>query len=202
MIVTSIAPVDKRKCKVFVDEGFAFVLYRGEIRRYGIEEGGDLTETAYRLIETEVLNKRARERCLYMLQNSDKTEGQIRKKLKDDGYPQPVIDRTVDLLAKYHYVDDQAYAMRYVESGGTRKSRRQMAYELRQKGVDGELVAQAISEAAPDEEDTIRRLVQKKVGDVQDLSREEMYRLYGYLGRKGYSFEAIRRVLGEICGDQ
>ena len=27
MTITSIVPVDKRKCKVFVDEGFAFVLY-------------------------------------------------------------------------------------------------------------------------------------------------------------------------------
>lgn len=201
MIVTSIAPVDKRKCKVFVDEGFAFVLYRGEIRRYGIEEGRELPEATYQLIETEVLNKRARERCVYLLKASDKTEGQIRQKLKDDGYPQPVIDRTVALLAKYHYVDDQAFAMRYVENGGARKSRRQLVYELRQKGVDGELVAEAIREAAPDEEDTIRRLVKKRVGDVQGLSREELYKLYGYLGRKGYSFEAIRRVLGEICGE-
>ena len=40
MTVTSIVPVDKRKCKVFVDEGFAFVLYRGEISRLGLEEGG------------------------------------------------------------------------------------------------------------------------------------------------------------------
>lgn len=201
MIVTSIAPVDKRKCKVFVDEGFAFVLYRGEIRRYGIEEGRDLPETAYRLIETEVLNKRARDRCVYLLKASDKTEGQIRQKLKDDGYPQPVIDRTVALLSKYHYVDDQAFAMRYVENSGARKSRRQMAYELRQKGVDGELVAEAIREAAPDEEDAIRHLVQKRAGDAKDLSREELSKLYGYLGRKGYSFESIRRVLGEICGD-
>lgn len=201
MIVTAIAPVDKRKCKVFVDEDFAFVLYRGEIRRYGIEEGGDLPEATYWLIETEVLNKRARERCVYLLQASDKTEGQIRRKLKDDGYPQPVIDRTVALLAKYHYVDDQAFAIRYVENGGARKSRRQLAYELRQKGVDGELAARAIREAAPDEEDAIRGLVQKRAGAVQDLSGEERYKLYGYLGRKGYSYESIRRVLGEICGD-
>ena len=39
MTITSIVPVDKRKCKVFVDEGFAFVLYKGEIGRLGLAEG-------------------------------------------------------------------------------------------------------------------------------------------------------------------
>ena len=37
MMVTSITPVDKKKSKVFLEEGFAFVLYRGEVERFGIE---------------------------------------------------------------------------------------------------------------------------------------------------------------------
>ena len=39
MMVTAVIPVDKRKSKVFLEEGFAFVLYRGEVERYRIEEG-------------------------------------------------------------------------------------------------------------------------------------------------------------------
>lgn len=198
MTVTSIVPVDKRKCKVFVDEGFAFVLYRGEISRLGLEEGGELSEYLYRQIETEILNKRARERSVDLLKASDKSEGQIRKRLEEDGFPGPVIERTIALLKKYRYVDDEAFALRYVENGGARKSRRQLAYELRQKGVDSELVDAALREAAPSEDENIRRLVQKKVGSPEGLSREELHKLYAFLGRKGYSYEAIRRVLGEI----
>ena len=41
MMVTAVIPVDKRKSKVFLEEGFAFVLYRGEVERYRIEEGTD-----------------------------------------------------------------------------------------------------------------------------------------------------------------
>ena len=67
MRVTSIVPVDKRKSKVFLDEDFAFVLYGGELRRYGISEGGQVSEELYRRIVEEVLNKRARERSLYLL---------------------------------------------------------------------------------------------------------------------------------------
>ena len=106
MTITSIVPVDKRKCKVFVDEGFAFVLYRGEIGRLGLEEGGTLSEELYRQIETELLNRRARERSVDLLKASDKSESQIRSRLEEDGFPQPVIDRTIALLKKHRYVDD------------------------------------------------------------------------------------------------
>ena len=39
MIVTAVIPVDKRKCKVFLGEDFAFVLYKSEAARFHIEEG-------------------------------------------------------------------------------------------------------------------------------------------------------------------
>ena len=55
MMVTSILPVDKRKSKVFLEEGFAFVLYRGEVERFGIEEGKELEADVYQRILTEVL---------------------------------------------------------------------------------------------------------------------------------------------------
>ncbi len=44
MMVTAVIPVDKRKSKVFLEEGFAFVLYRGEVERYRIEEGRELED--------------------------------------------------------------------------------------------------------------------------------------------------------------
>ena len=39
MMIQGIVSVDKRKCKVFLEEGFAFLLYKSEAERYGIKEG-------------------------------------------------------------------------------------------------------------------------------------------------------------------
>ena len=48
MRVTAVTPVDKRKCKVFLEEeDFAFPLYRGEAERFHIQEGSELPETVY-----------------------------------------------------------------------------------------------------------------------------------------------------------
>ena len=49
-------PVDKRKCKVFLEEeDFAFPLYRGEVERFHIQEGSELPETVYLRILEEIL---------------------------------------------------------------------------------------------------------------------------------------------------
>ena len=37
MIVTDVAELDKKRCQIFIDGEFAFVLYKGELREYGIK---------------------------------------------------------------------------------------------------------------------------------------------------------------------
>ena len=69
MIVKAVVPVDKRKCKVFLEGDFAFVLYKSEAARFHIEEGNDLPAKTYEMIEEEILLKRARDRALYLLQS-------------------------------------------------------------------------------------------------------------------------------------
>ena len=59
MMVTAVIPVDKRKSKVFLEEGFAFVLYRGEVERYMIEEGRKLEDEVYEEIIRDVLRPRS-----------------------------------------------------------------------------------------------------------------------------------------------
>ena len=36
MIVTQIEQLSKNRCKVYIDQEFAFVLYKGELFQYGI----------------------------------------------------------------------------------------------------------------------------------------------------------------------
>ncbi len=145
MMVTSILPVDKRKSKVFLEEGFAFVLYRGEVERFGIEEGKELEADVYQRILTEVLLGRAKERALYLLKSSGKTEAWMKKKLQEAGYPEEAVDYAMNFLKEYGFINDRAYAESYVRSYGNRKSRRQLVYELSQKGVSQEEISEAFS---------------------------------------------------------
>lgn len=197
MTVTMIVPVDRRRCKVFLDEGFAFVLYRGELEQYGICEGFEISQKLYQRIEEEILEPRARDLCLRLLGDSDRSERQLRERLARAGFPQRVVGRVMDYLREYRYTDDRRMAAYYVESRGRVKSKRQLAWELREKGIDPETAREAL-EKAPPEGEAIRRLIERRTGGRTPGSRKEWQKLYGYLGRKGFSFEEIRRVLGDV----
>ena len=55
MTVTQIQSVTKTKYKVYLDEQFAFVLYKGELSLYGIQEGMELSQSVVDRIKKEVL---------------------------------------------------------------------------------------------------------------------------------------------------
>lgn len=165
MIVKAVVPVDKRKCKVFLEGDFAFVLYKSEAARFHIEEGNDLPIKTYEMIEEEILLKRARDRALYLLQSQGRTQAEMIKKLKDDGYPQSVIERVLSFLQEYHFIDDNAYTENYIHVNKGRKSKRQITYELQQKGVDRDQIRQMLEENPVDEEETVRALLKKKTGE-------------------------------------
>lgn len=196
MTVTSITPLDKRRNKITFDEREPLVLYKGEIRRYHIEENEALSEAVYDEIVDEILCKRARERVLYLLKASDKTEQELRDKLKKGGYPAKPIDEAIALMKKYHYVDDRSYGERYIDSCSKRKSRNCIKYDLIQKGLDRDSVRELLDEAQVDEEGQIRRFLEKKHYIPGETEAKEKNKLRMALARKGFSYETITRVMG------
>ena len=67
-----------------------------ELRQYGIEEGGVLTEQSYQEIMRELLPVRAKKKALHLLERMDRTEQQLYRKLADGGYPDQVAKEAVD----------------------------------------------------------------------------------------------------------
>ena len=199
MIVKAVVPVDKRKCKVFLEGDFAFVLYKSEVARFHIEEGNDLPAKTYEMIEEEILLKRARDRALYLLQSQGRTQAEMIEKLKDDGYSQSVTERVLSFLQEYHFIDDNAYTENYIHVNKGRKSKRQITYELQQKGVDRDQIRQMLEENPVDEEETVRALLKKKTGGRIPEDKKEIQKLAAFLGRKGFSFEVISRVLRDVA---
>ena len=58
--------------------------YKGELKRFGIKQGEDLTQENYEKIQNEVLLKRAKKRAMHLLEDMDRTESALRKKLRRD----------------------------------------------------------------------------------------------------------------------
>ncbi|MDO4343293.1 MAG: regulatory protein RecX [Eubacteriales bacterium] len=144
------------------------------------------------------LKKRAKLRCMHLLERRDYTEKQLRDKLRmgKTEYPPEVIDEAIAYVKSYHYVDDARYARQYVEYKKEKKSRRQIEQELFERGVSRALIEQAFeqTEQVPEQE-LIRRWMEKKHFDPSEADLAQKRRMYAFLARKGFSASAISEMM-------
>ena len=78
-VVTGLMELDKKRYQVYLDEEFAFVLYKGEVRKYKIVVGKPLAQAAYQELVQEVLPKRAKLRAMNLLTKRPYTEKKLRQ---------------------------------------------------------------------------------------------------------------------------
>lgn len=197
MVVTKIEPVTKTKFKVYVEEQFAFVLYKGELSRYRIVEDQEITEEMVRKIKEEVILKRAKLRALHLLNDMDRTETQLRTKLKQGFYTEDIIEQTIAYVKSFGYIGDASYARRYIISRQKSKSRKEIYMELCWKGIAKEEIDAALEECYEDQDEleAVFTLLRKKRFDPENATDKDRQKMYGYLARKGFSYEQIRQVI-------
>ncbi|MBP5265308.1 MAG: regulatory protein RecX [Lachnospiraceae bacterium] len=172
------------------------VLYKREIKTYGLEAGEELSEELYQRIMEETLIPRAKRRAMHLLEKQDRTRKNLEDKLRESDYPQPAIDAAVAYVASYHYIDDERYARSYVHFHQEGKSKRRIQQDLMQKGVDRDTLARVLEEEyETSEEDMIRDLLRKKHYDPESADAKERSKMYRFLAGRGFSSGDISRVL-------
>lgn len=200
MRVTGLEEISKSRSKVFIDQEFAFVLYKGELRLYHICEDREMAQADYEEIMTNVLPRRAKLRVMNLLKSREYTTKQLRDKLREGGYPEEVIRQALDYVAGYHYTDDLRYAETYITDHEGTRSRRRIEQDLRDRGIDRDILEKAWQQweqkgGVQDEEAMIRRLLDKRHYDPATADLREQQKTYGFLMRKGFAQETIRRTL-------
>ena len=206
MTVTAIEPYPKGKGRVsvYLNDRFAFVLYKGELSQYGLEPGTVVDEDLYDRIMNETIILRAKKRGMNLLQKMDRTEADVRRKLSEGGYPPAAVDAAIEYLRSFHYIDDMRYASDYIRFKSQTFSRRQIMMKLSEKGISKDIIETAFSEFDTDNGDEgngyekalIRKLILKRCPQgAGSLDFEERRKLISYLYGKGFSLSDIDDVL-------
>lgn len=156
-----------------------------------------------RLSEREKLVNRCKERCLYLIEHSEKSESRLREKLRKSGkYTEDIIDDAMKMLKEYGYIDDRRFAEQLIKTYAGQKSMREIEQKLYQRGV-GQAEIRAAMEAFREDNaragsaelEAVQRAIRKKCRDTEALSVEEKRKLYAALLRKGFSYELVTRAL-------
>jgi len=143
----------------------------------------------------------ARNLCLRALTGAPKTRQQLADMLANKGVPEHAAETVLDRFTEVGLIDDAAYARAWVSSrqAGRGLARRALSAELRAKGVDAEVAAEAVEAVDDDDErEAARRLVARKVDAMRRLDRATASRrLVGMLARKGYNGGLAAAVVRE-----
>lgn len=197
MTVTRIEAISKTKYRIFLDNEFAFVLYKGELSHYHIEEDAVINEAAYLEIKQKVILKRAKLRALHLLNDMDRTEGQLREKLRAGQYTEDIIDEAMNYVKSFGYVNDLNYAKRFVDSRKDKKSRKEIYAQLCNKGLSKTLIEEAMEDCYDKDDgmNAITELLRKKKYDPETATEKDKQKVIAFLMRKGFSYHDIRQVV-------
>ena len=147
----------------------------------------------------------ARGICLRALTGAPKTRQQLADLLDQRGVPDDAAETVLDRFTEVGLIDDAAFARAWVSSrqSGRGLARRALSAELRAKGVEADVAAEAVEAVGEDDErETARRLVVRKLGAMRRLDRATATRrLMGMLARKGYNGGLAAAVIREALDD-
>ena len=101
----------------------------------------------------------------------------------------------IDNKATPIFVHCLSGARRYVEKNDHKKSIRQMKFDLRQKGVSDDLVEMVFEDMEVDESAQILGLLRKKNYDPEEPDPAKRQKIYAFLARKGFSYDAINSAM-------
>lgn len=194
--VTSVIPLEKGKARIRFEDGSEVILYKGEIRKLGIQEGCVITDEVYHKIIDEILGQRAIKRAMHLLERQDRTERQLYDKLKENGYPEVCIESAISYVKRYHYIDDFRYASAYIRYRQEKKSRQKLKLELQAKGIARDVIEEALEEEyVSDDQNKILELLQKRRYSFENADTAEQRKNYQFLLRRGFQSSDILRVM-------
>ena len=193
MLVTKLEPFGSR-VKIYINNDFAFVLYKGEISKYGLKEGEEIPSNTYSVIMNKLFD-RGKERALYMLDKSYKTKRYVMDKLKAGLYPESIIDKVVSFLEEINLINDLRYAEMYIDYKRSSKSKKQIVQDLYVKGVDKKLIDQAFEDSGFTDTESLKKYIEKRKNKYDLSDRKDIQKFYSYLVSKGYSYGDVKDAL-------
>ena len=132
----------------------------------------------------------------------DRTEHQLREKLRASEYPEEVIEEAIEYVKAFHYLDDGRYAENFTRYKKEKMSRQQIKQKLMLKGISRDIISNAIEdEYDVDEAVHIRGILEKKHFSAESADEGEFRRVYSYLLRRGFRSSDILKEMKCVGAD-
>jgi len=140
---------------------------------------------------------------MLLLRYRPRSIAEARQRMIDQGYDQAVVENTIDQAIATDQLDDAAFAKLWVRDRMWHHplSRSALSQELRQKGIDAELISRTLQSEYPavQEVELATTLAEKRISRYTSISPEKRRnRLMSFLARRGFSRGLIYQVVKDV----
>ena len=200
MSIVTLIEVQKknpRRANIYLDGEFAFALSRSNAAR--IQVGADLSEEQVLELKDKEAQDHAWGQAMLLLSFRARSESELRKNLQKHEYSKLVIEKTMDRLRQANLAGDGEFARAWVENRSTfrPRSRRALASELVQKGLDPETIESSLN--GLDDEKLALEAARKKAVRYHGLEWIPFRKKLGdFLARRGFSFSLVAAVVKQV----
>jgi regulatory protein len=188
---------NRQRVNVYLDGEFAFGLAR--ILAAWMQVGQTLSDEKIAQLKASDEREAAYQRAINFLNYRPRTEGEIRQNLQKHEVPDDVLEEVIQRLLRAGLLDDRRFADAWVENRADLRprSRRALAFELKQRGVDQQVIQQSLEQV--DDDQAAYRAALRQSRKLQELDWQDFRKkMYGFLARRGFDYETSAPVVERV----
>jgi regulatory protein len=192
---------NRERVNVFLDGEFAFGLAR--IVAAWLQVGQELSEEKIAALVSEDQLEVAYQQALKFVQYRERSEAEVQENLREHKVSEEIIQEVLERLQRSGIVDNRRFARTWIENRNEfrPRSRRALAYELRRRGIDQEVIQDSL-ESLNDEELAYQAAL-KQSRKYQALSWQDFrQKMFAFLARRGFGYESAAPVVARIWAEQ
>ncbi|MBA5850324.1 recombination regulator RecX [Clostridium sp. cel8] len=197
---------NKKRVNVYVNDEFSFSCSTEIVYKYNIYKGKNIDEDLLKNIIEEDDYIKCKNLALRIIERNFKTEKQIYDRLVKEEYNIKTIERTLNFLKQYKFIDDYKFAKMWIKEKINHFGKNKIRYELVKKGISEDIIEtemESIDESVY--KNGILKLCIKKYKTMHK-DRESMSSAYRKLGNyllgRGYNIELIRETLKKVINKE
>ncbi|KUP24289.1 RecX family transcriptional regulator [Paenibacillus sp. DMB5] len=138
---------------------------------------------------------------LRYLERKPRTAQEMARRLREKEIGETIIAEVLQRLQQERFIDDPLYAKQWAEQRITnqRKGKLWIRQELREKGIDKSLIAEALENISPEEElESALQTGRKKWNMIRGDMNDKRRKTGAFLMRRGFPGEVVRQVLNTL----
>ncbi|OGM70454.1 hypothetical protein A2897_01685 [Candidatus Woesebacteria bacterium RIFCSPLOWO2_01_FULL_44_24b] len=196
-IVTSLKPQrNNKRVNVYLDGEFAFGIDLDNLVKFGIKVEREFSQKEINKIIHEAEFAKTYNKLLNFATLRPRSESELFSWLKRKKVPVTIHRKLFIRLKRLDLVDDTKFAKWWINQRleFKLKSKKELKYELRQKGIDRNIIDEVLIESAIDEEKIAKKLLSRR-------RFKDNRKAFAFLARKGFDFNTIQNVVKYTGGE-